>query len=146
MISICSPPRAEFIWIEVSDKDKVYALLRPCAESPQVKNNQNASPFCGAAGLHGPRRERGSDLRGTSNFNPHTRTKENKRYIKKKNRRKVLLSFPFALVFAEDQPLNVLFSRTWLDLRGRLIAELHRPKVQHSTILKRQARWKGTEV
>ena len=79
---------------------------------------------------------------------PHTHTQKKIKdiYSKKKYRRKVLLSFPLALVFAEDQLLNVLFSRTWLDLRGPLIAEQHRPKEQRSTILKRQARWKGTEV
>lgn len=92
------------------------------------KNNRDTTPFCRAAGLHRPRREIEGNLKGTSNFATHSHTHTQMK-IKDTNKykRKVLLSFPFALVFDEDQLQNVLFSRTWLSLRGALITAPHRP-------------------
>lgn len=107
------------------------------------KNNQGTTPFCRAAGLCRPRREIGSDLKGTSNFasqkhtprRTHTHTNEKIRY-EQKYKSRVLLFLPFAWVFAEDQLLNVLFSRTRFNLWAPLITVLHRPKEQRSTITK----------
>lgn len=123
-----------------------FDSVQKCRDAT-TENNQDATPFCRAAGLHRPRREIESDLKGTSYFATHTYThtctNENKRY--KKYKRKVLLSFPFASVFAEDQLLNVLFSRTWLNLRGPLITTLHRPKEQCSTIIKKIVRARNSK-
>lgn len=67
------------------------------------KNNQGTTPFCRAAGLCRPRREIGSDLKGTSNFatqkhtptHTHTHTNEKIRY-EQKYKSRVLLSLSFA--------------------------------------------------
>lgn len=79
-----------------------FDSVQKCRDATS-KNNQGTTPFCRAAGLCRPRREIGSDLKGTSNFatqkhtpiHTHTHTNEKIRY-EQKYKSRVLLSLSFA--------------------------------------------------